>query len=50
MEPMSESSVGLIGFAVIAVAIVGIVLGFTWIRWIGRNPEDRSDPWRSHRR
>lgn len=33
----------------LAVGIVGLVLGFAIILWITRDPEEGSDHWRSHR-
>jgi hypothetical protein len=50
MQPMYEYTGFPIGYLLIAVGIVGIVIGFAIIRWITRDPEDGSDHWRSHRR
>jgi hypothetical protein len=51
MEPMYvRDGTDLIGFAVIALAVVFAVLGFALIRRITRNPDEPSDDhWRSHR-
>jgi hypothetical protein len=50
MQPMYDSGFSLLGVGIIAVGIIGIVLGFAIIRRITRDPEDGSDHWRSHRR
>jgi hypothetical protein len=50
MEPMYDVPPDpLLGYAIIAVGIVGLVLGFAIIRWITRDPEDGSDHWRYRR-
>ena len=48
MQPMTEFS--WLGFGIIAVGIVGLVIGFAIIRWITRDAEEGSDHWRFHRR
>jgi hypothetical protein len=39
-----------VGAVILAVGIIGLVLGFAILRWITRDPEDGPDSWRSHRR
>ena len=38
-----------IGALLMAVGIVGLVLGFAIIRWLTRDPDESPDHWRSHR-
>lgn len=48
MEPMSQTG-GDLSVALIGVAVVGVVLGFAWIRRITRGPDDDPSNWRSRR-
>jgi hypothetical protein len=53
LQPMYEagpSGFPWLGVGLLAVGIIGLVLGFAMILWITRNPEDSSDHWRSHHR
>jgi hypothetical protein len=49
MQPMYEYTRFPLGALLLAVGIVGLVLGFAMIRWLFRDEEDDSDHWRSHR-
>jgi hypothetical protein len=54
MQPMYEnppySSGFPLGAALLAVGVVGLVLGFAIIQRLTRDPEEGPDHWRSHRR
>jgi len=47
MMPMGVQQVPL--SPLLAIGVVGLVLGCAIILWIARGPEDGSDHWRSHR-
>jgi hypothetical protein len=47
MMPMMANQVPT--WPLMAVGILGLVIGVAIILWIARGPEDGSDHWRSHR-
>jgi hypothetical protein len=49
MQPMYAVEFSWLGVGIIAVGVIGIVLGLLIVHRITRDPEDGPDHWRSHR-
>lgn len=49
LQPMYDSGFDLLGVGIIALGLIGLVLGFAIIRRITHGPDDNSDHWRYRR-